>query len=219
MKELIKKRWFLVTFGILAIISILAIVVISFWGVLYLKGFRFVYPEQFENSWNAVSGIAAWAGVVVSVISVLASSLAIVFAVRVADKQNKIELLDRRLNCYNELAKHIDFAVSLKKCKDKKEVVQYFKHFFELPINIDLSALPPDFVKENKNALYQFPFIFHGITRFEIYDVYESFLILVKALLQENSDFEDAKQKYIQIVLGFSEKHINIIKEKLYFKD
>lgn len=133
MKELIKKRWFLVTLGILGIIGILAIVAIGFWGVLYLKGFRFVYPEQFENSWNAVSGIAAWAGVVVSALSAVASFLAIVFAVRVADKQNKISMFEKRYKIYETFNRFKDFSRELKSRKSDKDILQiYLKCFHDV---------------------------------------------------------------------------------------
>ena len=100
MKYQTKKRVLLAVLIILGIIGVLAVVAVIFEFVLYLKGFRFVYPEQFENSWNAVSGIAAWAGVVASALSAIASFLAIIFAVRVADKQNKIELFEKKYEIY-----------------------------------------------------------------------------------------------------------------------
>lgn len=96
MKELIKKRWFVFLLGIL--IAVVALLGIGF--ILYCNGYRIVYPEQFETSWNAVSGFAAWFGVVVSAVSAAASFFAIWFAVRVADKQNKIALFEKRYNCY-----------------------------------------------------------------------------------------------------------------------
>lgn len=96
MKELIKKSWFVFLLGIL-----IAVVVLFGIGViLYCNGYRIVYPEQFETSWDAVSGFAAWFGVAVSILSAAASFAAIWFAVRVADKQNKIALFEKRYNCY-----------------------------------------------------------------------------------------------------------------------
>lgn len=92
MQELIKKRWVIFISGILiAIIGLLGIGLI-----LYCNGYRIVYPEQFETSWGAVSGFAAWFGVAVSILSAGASFLAIWSAIQVADKQNKIALFEKR---------------------------------------------------------------------------------------------------------------------------
>ena len=176
----------------IAVIIVLLLIAL----LAYRCGVRIVYAPELDNNWNAISGVAAW-------FSVIASSMAVWYAVRVADKQNKIELFDRRLNCYNELAKHIEFALYLQKHKDKKEIIKRFRYNFKLLGNIDLEALPSDFINENENALYQFPFIFNGITRFEIYDIYESFLILINSFLQKDSNFEDAKQNTYKLYLDF----------------
>ena len=96
MKELTKKTWFVFLLGIL----IAVVVLLGIGVILYCNGYRIIYPQQFETSWDAVSGFAAWFGVVVSVVSAAASFFAIWFAVRVADKQNKIALFEKRYNFY-----------------------------------------------------------------------------------------------------------------------
>ena len=65
MKQLIKKRWFVFLLGIL--IAVIAFLIFGI--VLYCNGYRIIYPEQFETSWDAVSGFAAWFEVVTSTIS------------------------------------------------------------------------------------------------------------------------------------------------------
>ena len=68
MKDLIRKRWFVFLLGIL--VAVVALLIFGL--ILYCNGYRIVYPEQFETSWDAVSGFAAWFGVGVSIVSAVA---------------------------------------------------------------------------------------------------------------------------------------------------
>ena len=90
MKKFIKGKWFPV--------AVLAIIVAALIIFLYCIGFRITYNPALENSWEAVSTVAAWAGVITSF-------AAIVTAVRVpkkiADKQNRIALFEKRYDLYN----------------------------------------------------------------------------------------------------------------------
>ena len=99
MKELTKKRWFVFLLGI--VVAVIALLIFGL--ILYCNGYRIVYPEQFETSWDAVSGFAAWFGVGVSILSAAASFFAIWFAVRVADQQNQIALFEKRYECWTEI--------------------------------------------------------------------------------------------------------------------
>lgn len=105
MKELIKKRWFVFLLGIL--IAVIALLIFGL--ILYCNGYRIVYPEQFETSWDAVSGFAEWAGVTVSLISVGTSFVAVWAAIQVpkeiAKKQDAISLFEKRYELYSELHK------------------------------------------------------------------------------------------------------------------
>ena len=97
MKDLIRNRWFVFLLGIL----IATVVLLGIGVILYGNGYRITYPQQFETSWDAVSGFAAWAGILVSIASAAASFFAIWFAVRVADKQNKIALFESRYKVFD----------------------------------------------------------------------------------------------------------------------
>ena len=69
-----------------------------------LCGFRITYASELETSWDAVSAVAAWAAVIVAVLSAGASVGAIWAAIRVpqkiADRQDKIALFEKRYKCY-----------------------------------------------------------------------------------------------------------------------
>lgn len=110
MKELIKKRWFVFVLGIL----IAVLVLLTFGWILYCNGYRIVYPEQFETSWDAVSGFAAWSSVAVSLISVGASFAAVWAAIQVpkkiAQQQERVELYAKRFDFYTTLCSCVHYS-------------------------------------------------------------------------------------------------------------
>lgn len=122
MKELIKKRWFVFLLGIL----IAAIALLIFGLILYCNGYRIVYPEQFETSWDAVSGFAAWAGILVSIASAAASFMAVWYAVRVADKQNRIALFEKKYELFEIVVNCKMLSNAIKDLKTDLEVQMAF---------------------------------------------------------------------------------------------
>lgn len=95
MKKLLNKK---------LIFPALLLVLVIFIVILYKLGFRITYAPKLENSWNAVSAVATCVGV-------LASFIAIWFAIQVpnkiAEQQNKIALLEKRLEFYNAIKRCI----------------------------------------------------------------------------------------------------------------
>lgn len=87
-----------------AVIIILAV-------ILYSVGFRITYAPELENSWDAISAVAAWA-------SVIASFIAIWFAIRVpsliAKRQDAIALFEKKIECYIAIQRLLAFATSIK---------------------------------------------------------------------------------------------------------
>lgn len=87
MKRFIKGRWFpLAVAGVCALI-------------LFCLGFRITYAPKLENSWEAVSAVATWAGAI-------GTFGAVWFAIRVSDKQNKIALFEKRYKIYNSFIQY-----------------------------------------------------------------------------------------------------------------
>lgn len=68
---------------------------------LYCKGFRITYAPDLENSWDAVSAFAAWGGVFMSFVAIM---VAIQIPKKIADRQDKIALFEKRLEIYNILS-------------------------------------------------------------------------------------------------------------------
>lgn len=100
-----KNRW------LSLIIAIALVVLVGF--VMALFGWRITYAPGLDNSWDAISSVADWIGVLVSVVGVTASFVAIWFAIQVpkeiADQQNKIALFEKRYEIYKTIQNCITF--------------------------------------------------------------------------------------------------------------
>lgn len=94
MKERTRKKLLSVISIIFRVISVLAVIAVAFEIVLYFIGFRFVYPAEFSNDWNAISGVAAWVSAGGTIITALA---AIQIQKKIADQQNNIQLINTRM--------------------------------------------------------------------------------------------------------------------------
>lgn len=129
MKRFVNSRCF-------PIIVILGLFLIPI-GVLFVLGFRITYAPELENSWNAVSGVAAWFGVAVSIIGVVASFMAVWYAVRVADKQNRIALFEKRYELYNIIMSCRVFARMLETTTTRADIKVYFLTVFCDPPIVD----------------------------------------------------------------------------------
>ena len=110
----------------------------------FLLGFRITYAPALENSWDAISGVADWVSIIVSILSAIASFMAVVFAVRVANKQNQIELFEKRYELYEIIENCIIFSYTLENTTIYEEIrmgfLSLFIHDNEASINSDAEA-------------------------------------------------------------------------------
>lgn len=96
-KHFLKEFWnkykvIIIIFGAVLVIAL----------ILFLLGFRITYAPELVTSWDAVSACAAWAGVIMSIAAVV---FAILVPIRIADRQDKIALFEKRYEMYNLLHK------------------------------------------------------------------------------------------------------------------
>lgn len=101
MKKYIHRRWFPLVLAFL-ILGLMA-------AVGFLLGFRITYAPELENSWEAISAVASWASVAVSAVAVWA---AVQIPKKIADQQNKIALVNSRLEII-DLIEKIASAISM----------------------------------------------------------------------------------------------------------
>lgn len=92
-------------------------------SILIACGFKFTYAPELETSWNAISAVAAWG-------SVIASSIAIYVAIqipkKIAERQDKVALFEKRFELYNTLYKCRNFSVGLSKNENSLKVFASF---------------------------------------------------------------------------------------------
>lgn len=152
MKKYIQARWFPAIAAIAMLVLATGVVL-----TMMLFGWRIIYAPELENSWDAVSAVAAWAGVVVSICSVIASILAIWYAIQVpqkiADQQNRISLFEKRFHIYELLtclctfskcvnvAENVEtarvmFLVAFEKNMSKEKDLEDFDYFLNCYTNI-----------------------------------------------------------------------------------
>lgn len=110
MKKLIKKCFCLVTIIIVVIVTV----------ALYCFGFRITYPSELETSWNAVSAVAAWAGVIMSSGAII---VAIWIPKKIADRQDKIALSEKRIQCYITTRKIFIFCIAISDRKLTNDII------------------------------------------------------------------------------------------------
>lgn len=99
MKNFIKGKWFPLTAAFL-IVAAVALVMAKF-------GWRITYAPELENSWAAISAVAAWVGAIGAVAAVFS-------AIYVANQQNKIALFEKRFDAYCIMTTCVAFWRSLK---------------------------------------------------------------------------------------------------------
>ena len=122
LKKLINGRWFPLAVAI-AIVTVVAL-------VMALFGWRITYAPTLENSWDAVSAVASWVGVIASFVAIM---IAIWIPKKIAKQQDKIALFEKRMECYSTLQNIFAFAWQISDAKSKKYIQTAFKLYFGGP--------------------------------------------------------------------------------------
>lgn len=125
MKKFVKGRWFpLIAVAIASVIVAL---------VMALFGWKLTYAPDLENSWEAISACAAWAGVVASFIAIM---VAIWIPKKIADRQDKIALFEKRVECYTTIQNLLVVGKQMEDIKGNKGVQVAFRMYLGQPKNI-----------------------------------------------------------------------------------
>ena len=199
MKKFIKGRWFPLT------VAAVAVLVIAF--ILFFFGFRITYAPKLEINWEAVSAVAAWVGVISSFIAIW---FAIQVPKKIADRQDKIALFEKRYQCFQLLEEcFVLYKNSLEKnAKDK--IIRECYHILEIETPNDLNKNTfQRKARQFEYTLHQIPFLFEGIDENDLQEVYSALIAYLSSLVFKK-DFEKEKQDYISAIdkLG---KHIDTI--------
>lgn len=202
MKKFIQERWF----PLIAAIAILVLVA----GVILtmvLFGWRFTYAPELETNWDAVAAVATWVGVFASFSAIM---VAIWIPKKIADRQDKIALFERR---YESFQFFEECFVLYKKSVDKSlaEVINVqCCHMLGVQKIEDLNRY--DFqnkVKHFEYLLHQMEFLFPGIQEKDVSKLYNALSSYLAAIL-DGKDIEKNKQDYISAMNEFG-KYANEI--------
>lgn len=115
-------------------VAILILVIVILIAAMGLNGWRITYAPELENSWNAISAVATWSGVIVALASAVASFLAVWFAIRVPQKiakqQDKISLFEKRYQCYATIQNFLTYAEQIEDCYINRQIQAACKMYF-----------------------------------------------------------------------------------------
>ena len=179
-----------------------------------------ITSKQKDIIWNVIDSI-------VSVISAVGTVGAIIAAIWVADRQNKIALFEKKYECYKIIQSLIVWAKQIENVKTNKEVQTAFRIYFDKPDELIKNKSMTEMVTKLKR---QETVIVAGAFLFREYDVEllqeiikDGMDVIVKVAasntqLPENTlseEAEQAKQKYIQRCKEFEEKYIDLMEEEL----
>ena len=207
MKKLLNKK---ILIPVLLIILVLVIV------VLYRIGFRITYAPELETSWEAVSAVAAWAGVVVSFV-------AIWHAIQVAEKQNKIALFEKRLEFYLTLKKLESISVSMNNLKEpinNKSIQNVFVLTFtqepKLYVEYDRDGIYDKTAKyliEIKSILDAGPFLFRFDMKKYIIEIIQNLVELL--YYSDQTEIEDKIKIYKENIENIKNNILPLVENEL----
>ena len=191
----------------------------SLFVFLYCKGFRITYAPDLENSWDAISACATWAGVIMSSVAIVVAGIV---AWRqneisrkqtdVADKQNKIALFEKRFEIYNIL---LGCSVSVQTLKLIREPEGILKYLFNLLIK-DLEErqrfenMQRIYLINCSSTLRSARFFFPQEIACYFTDVAEKFydLIMTNVEIDGSEEYNKKKQAYFETIDDLNEKEI-----------
>ena len=216
LKESLKKfiigRWFPLFVGIIC----LALLVFG----MAVLGLRITYAPELENSWSAISAFADWGGVFVSVIGVIASFVAIWYAIQVpkkiADRQDKIALFEKRYECFQLFEKCYVFYSQI---KDKEctleELRERSKYLFDKLNWVDITKeVAMTQIQQYEYVIHQMEFLFPGIEENDTWQLYMTLQTFLVSVI-ENKNIEISKEKYIDSMSNFCKKNSELIFDAL----
>lgn len=176
-----------------AVIIILAV-------MLYSVGFRITYAPELENSWDAISALAAWVGVIASFIAIW---YAIQVPKKIADRQDKIALFEKRYESFQLFQRCFAlYKVSIKEVP-KEKIEFYCLQILQIKKFDDLDErYLIDKITQFELLIHQMTFLFPDIQEEDTSNLYISLYSYLSDVVFQN-DIENSKQDYIKSMENF----------------
>lgn len=190
--------------------------------LMYQMGFRITYAPDLENSWNAISGTASW-------VSAIASFLAVWSAIQVpkkiAERQIKVDLFEKRYRVYRTLILCDSFSALVSISTGLADIEIFFYQSFcniaEEPKMYQYKLFAAKYVQVTE-TLAESKFLFSEDIWKGVCKIIESIQKLVptgeKGMSKE--EFDKAKQDYLdamkscelKLILNKMEEELNLTK-------
>lgn len=195
MKDFIKGRWFPF---LLLLVGLVFVLLVGF-----LLGFRITYAPALENSWEAISGVAAWVGIVVSILSAIASFMAVWYAIRVADKQNQIALFEKRYECFQLFEQCVTLVRCATNLKNDLSVEEQCCYMLGIQKIESLNKFELERkIAKYEYAMHEMEFLFSGITEKDAKELFDSLSLYIQAIINKQNT-EECKQRYVKAMIEF----------------
>ena len=202
-------------------IAAFAVLVLAVGGVLVmiLCGWCFTFAPELKDDWDAISAVAAWVGVFVSAVGVIASFVAIWYAIQVpqkiAEEQNKIALFEKRYECFQFFERCHCLYRGVENASTIDELRKEFQFVFK---NIKWEELDREIVihhiEQYEYILHQMQFLFPNIEEKDANNLYNHLQKFTIAVLG-NVNTDSTKRAYIDTMSSFEKKYANIIWDSL----
>lgn len=198
MKKLLNKK---------LIIPVLLLVFVFVIVVLYRLGFRITYAPKLENSWEAVSAVAAWFGVISSFVAIWC---AIQVPNKIAEEQNKISLFEKRFACYTIILNFLACAQQIEDATTKKDIQTTFRIYFGSPQDITKDIAAASFIillKQKEVIIVTGEFLFKNYNTSLAQEILETAIDLITLTGVSASNIQEAQEKLSEEVMHYKNKY------------
>lgn len=172
--------------------------------------------ENFKMLINAISALDPpdyldYMQLAASIISIIISAVAVIMAVRVprkiADRQDKITLFDKRFASYEVFMIYEAFAWQIEKIEGVNNYKRKFLNTFYFGENVEFQGIEALIkLRHTSINLQHLSFLFENITEKELAQIFESMCDFIIAM-EKNVNVEECKKQFINLVKTFREKH------------
>ena len=186
-----------------ASLSILVIFIV----ILYKLDFRITYAPELENSWEAVSAVAAWFGVISSFVAIWC---AIQVPNKIAEEQNKISLFEKRFACYTIILNFLACAKQIEDATTKKDIQTVFRIYFGSPQDITKDIAASSFIillKQKEVIVVTGEFLFKNYNTSLAQEILETAIDLITLTGVFASNIQEAQEKLSEEVIHYKNKY------------
>lgn len=227
------KRFENKRYVLLAVLVFLGLLVVAATTILVMifLGWRFTYQPGLDNKWDAISAVAAWAGVVVAVASTTASFLAIWFAIRVPQKiakqQDMIALFEKRYQCYATIQIFLTYAEQIKDCYINHQIQAACKMYFgklETLYDDEAVAILALKINQKKALIVSGEFLFSNYHSEQLQAIIDTAMELIQSVATDtkeqaqaplNEKSKQLKDKYCVLCDNYKDNYLDAIENEM----